>query len=108
MRVDTLSIPFWSAEEIEAAIRPALAQIEMRRQFAVPGVEFLVADIGQMRPGDLQDIGAVLGQCAGAGRTGQHARQIEHADPGKRAILAHGHVLRMEGGALRSLAQPSR
>ena len=36
MRVDTLSIPFWSAEEIEAAIRAALAQIEMRRVLAYP------------------------------------------------------------------------
>jgi L-threonylcarbamoyladenylate synthase len=36
MRTDALSIPFWSAEEVEAAIRPALAQIEMRRVLAYP------------------------------------------------------------------------
>ena len=36
MRVDDLSIPFWSAEEIDAAIRPALGQIETRRVLAYP------------------------------------------------------------------------
>ncbi|HVX38894.1 MAG TPA: L-threonylcarbamoyladenylate synthase [Gemmatimonadaceae bacterium] len=36
MRTDTLSIPFWSPEEVEAAIRPALAQIEARRVLAYP------------------------------------------------------------------------
>ena len=36
MRTDTLSIPFWSPEEIEAALRPALAQIEARRVLAYP------------------------------------------------------------------------
>jgi L-threonylcarbamoyladenylate synthase len=36
MRTDTLSVPFWSSEEIEAALRPALEQIEMRRVLAYP------------------------------------------------------------------------
>lgn len=36
MRVDALSIPFWSPVEVEAAIRPALEQIEMRRVLAYP------------------------------------------------------------------------
>lgn len=36
MRIDALSIPFWSAEEIEAAIRPALAHIAARRVLAYP------------------------------------------------------------------------
>jgi L-threonylcarbamoyladenylate synthase len=36
MRTDTLSVPFWSPEEIEAALRPALEQIEMRRVLAYP------------------------------------------------------------------------
>jgi L-threonylcarbamoyladenylate synthase len=36
MRVDALSIPFWSAEEVEAAIRPALRQIEARKVLAYP------------------------------------------------------------------------
>lgn len=36
MRADTLSYPFWSPEEIEAALRPALAQMEMRRVLAYP------------------------------------------------------------------------
>src|SRR5262245_58791069 len=36
MRKDALSIPFWSAEEIEAAMRPALEQLELRRVLAYP------------------------------------------------------------------------
>jgi L-threonylcarbamoyladenylate synthase len=36
LRVDTLSIPFWSPAEIEGAIRPALAQIEARKVLAYP------------------------------------------------------------------------
>lgn len=36
MRTDALSIPFWSAEEVDAAIRPALAHIEARRVLAYP------------------------------------------------------------------------
>ena len=50
------------------------------------GVEFLVAEVGKMRAGDLQDVRAMLGQRAGAGRAGEHARQVEHADTGKRAV----------------------
>jgi L-threonylcarbamoyladenylate synthase len=36
MRTDTLSIPFWSPEEVEAALRPALEHIEARRVLAYP------------------------------------------------------------------------
>jgi len=36
MRTELLSVPFWSAEEIEAALRPALEQIEARRVLAYP------------------------------------------------------------------------
>jgi L-threonylcarbamoyladenylate synthase len=36
MRADALSVPFWSPEEIESALRPALMQIEMRRVLAYP------------------------------------------------------------------------
>src|SRR3954471_275498 len=36
MRVDDLVVPFWSTEEIDRAIRPALQQIEMRRVLAYP------------------------------------------------------------------------
>jgi L-threonylcarbamoyladenylate synthase len=36
MRLDALSIPFWSPEEVEAALRPALEQIEARRVLAYP------------------------------------------------------------------------
>jgi L-threonylcarbamoyladenylate synthase len=36
MRTDALSVPFWSPEEVEAALRPALEQIELRRVLAYP------------------------------------------------------------------------
>ena len=36
MRVESLSIPFWSAEEIGAAIKPALEQIAARKVLAYP------------------------------------------------------------------------
>lgn len=36
MRTDTLSIPFWSAEEVESALRTALAHIEARGVLAYP------------------------------------------------------------------------
>jgi L-threonylcarbamoyladenylate synthase len=36
MKAHSLSIPFWSPEEVEAALRPALEQIEMRRVLAYP------------------------------------------------------------------------
>jgi L-threonylcarbamoyladenylate synthase len=36
MRRDVLSIPFWSPEEVEAALRPALEHIEARRVLAYP------------------------------------------------------------------------
>jgi L-threonylcarbamoyladenylate synthase len=36
MRIDALSVPFWSHEEVEAAFRPALEQIELRRVLAYP------------------------------------------------------------------------
>jgi L-threonylcarbamoyladenylate synthase len=36
MRGQGLSVPFWSAEEIESALRPALAHMERRRVVAYP------------------------------------------------------------------------
>src|SRR4051812_41923507 len=36
MRTDVLSLPFWSPEEVQSALRLALAQIEMRRVLAYP------------------------------------------------------------------------
>ena len=36
MRADALTIPFWSDEEIERAVRPALAQLENRLVIAYP------------------------------------------------------------------------
>src|SRR5207244_11759238 len=36
MNRDTLSYPFWSAEEIQSALKPALEQLESRRVLAYP------------------------------------------------------------------------
>ena len=36
MKVETLSIPFWSADEVGAAIKPALEQIAARKVLAYP------------------------------------------------------------------------
>ena len=36
MRADALTIPFWSDEEVERAVRPALAQLENRLVLAYP------------------------------------------------------------------------
>jgi L-threonylcarbamoyladenylate synthase len=36
MKAGALSVPFWSPHEVEAAIRPALQQIEQRRVLAYP------------------------------------------------------------------------
>jgi L-threonylcarbamoyladenylate synthase len=36
MKRDTLSYPFWSAEEVESALKPALEQLESRRVLAYP------------------------------------------------------------------------
>jgi L-threonylcarbamoyladenylate synthase len=36
MKRDTLSYPFWSAEEVESALKPALEQLELRRVLAYP------------------------------------------------------------------------
>ena len=105
------------AQHIDIARR---AQIELRRQLAVPGIQFLVAQVGQMRGGDLHDVGAVLGQRARAGRAGEHARQVEHADARERPIagrqrlgraVADAHDLhqrqRGDGGGLR-MSRPFR
>ncbi|MDB4908452.1 MAG: Sua5/YciO/YrdC/YwlC family protein [Gemmatimonadetes bacterium] len=36
MRREVLSLPFWSAEEVQGALRPALAHLESRRVLAYP------------------------------------------------------------------------
>ena len=92
-RLPSVPGPVALREHVGLAHQPAqgfevlrLAQIEMRRELAVAGVVFLVAEIRQMRAGDLQHVGAVLGQRAGAGRPGEDARQVEHPDAGERPV----------------------
>ena len=57
---------------------------------------------------DLDDVGAHVAQHHGAERAGENTGEIDDADSSERAPFAHGVFLRMEGGALRSLAQPAR
>ena len=56
-----------------------LPQVDPGAALAVPGVHQQFGLIGQVRGGDVQYIGAVLRQHAAAGRTGQHAREVEGA-----------------------------
>ena len=58
----------------------------MGRELAVAGVVLLADDAGQMRPGDLQDVRAVLREGACAGRAGEDPRQVEHAHARQRPI----------------------
>ena len=60
----------------------------MGGELAVTGIVFLVADIWQLRPGDLQDVGSMLGEGTGTGRPGEDPRQVEHPDAGQRPIAA--------------------
>src|SRR5581483_4890513 len=53
-----------------------LAEIEKRRAFAEAGVDLDVAGLRQMRSGDLEHLGTVLGERSRAGGPGQDARQI--------------------------------
>ena len=59
---------------------------------------------------DLDDVGAHVAQHHGAERAGEDTGEIKHPNAGERTLRlrAHGRFLRMDGGALRSLAQPSR
>ena len=71
------------------------------------GVVLLVAEIRQVRRGDLQHIGAVLGERACARGPGEHAREIEHADPCQRTV-AVGQLLRRAVADLDDLHQRQR
>ena len=84
-----------------------LAQIKMGRELAVAGIVFLVADIRQVRRGDLQDVGAVLGEGAGTGRPGEDPRQVEHPHARQRPI-AVGELFRRAVADLDDLHQRQR
>ena len=80
-------------EDIGLAHQPAqdidiarIAQIELGRKLAVPGVQFLVPEARQMRAGDLHHVGTMFGERAGTCRSGKDARQIENADARERPI----------------------
>ena len=90
------------AQDINVARR---AQIGLGRELAVPRVPFLVPEVGQMRGRDLRNVGAVLGESAGARRSGEHARRF----PTERTIgigpRGQSRRCRFGGGAPRA---PSR
>ena len=79
----------------------------MGRELAVAGIVFLVADIRQVRRGDLQDVGAVLGEGAGTGRPGEDPRQVEHPDARQRPITV-GELFRRAVTDLDDLHQRQR
>jgi hypothetical protein len=66
----------------------------------VPRVPFLVPKVGQMRGCDLQDVGTVLGEGAGACRPGEHARVIDDANVSERSV-ARWQRLGGHGGSTR-------
>ena len=63
-----------------------LGEIDPGAALAVAGVHQDLGLVGQVRGSDMQDIGAVLGQHAAAGRAGQHAREIEGAHAAQRTL----------------------
>src|SRR5262245_26230989 len=56
------------------------SQIKFDAQLAMPGIPFLMAQVGEMSGGDLHDVGTMLGERARTRRSSEDARQIEHAD----------------------------
>ena len=62
------------------------SQIKFDAQLAMPGIPFLMAKVGEMRGGDLHDVGTMLGERPRTGRSSEDARQIEHADVRKWSV----------------------
>src|SRR5262245_6259858 len=46
----------------------------------MPGIPFLMAQVGEMRGGDLHDVGTMLGKRPRTRWSSEDTRQIEHAD----------------------------
>ena len=69
-----------------------LGEIDPGAALAVAGVHQDLGLVGQVRGSDMQDIGAVLGQHAAAGRPRQHACEIE----GAHAARADGRLLKRQ------------
>ena len=64
-----------------------IAQIDVRLQLADPGIEVRRRpQVGQVLARHPQHVGAVLGERARAGRSRQHAREIEHAHARERPV----------------------
>ncbi len=63
---------------------PGIAQIQMDLALAVAGVHLEEIDRRKSRRGDVERVGAVLRQRPRTRGSGEHAREIEHADSGER------------------------
>ena len=63
-----------------------LAEIDPGTTLAVAGVHQQFALIRQVRGGDVEHVGTVLGQNAAAGRAGQHSGEIQHANTAERPV----------------------
>src|SRR5688572_25567542 len=69
------------AKRIDALV---VSQIHVRGALADSGVELDQSGMRQVGGADLEHVGAMLGEALGAGRAGEHAREIEHAHARKR------------------------
>src|SRR3546814_19946627 len=65
-----------------------VVKVEEGRQLAEAGVEVEHATVRQPLLGDAEHISPVFRQRAARGRTGEHARQVEHPDAGEGAVAA--------------------
>ena len=70
----------------EFGVLVLLAQVEPRGQLADTGVQIQQPGIRQPLAGDFQHVRAVLRHGAGAGRPGDDAREVQHADARHRTV----------------------
>ena len=87
---ENIGLPQQRCERLAAG---GLAQIDLRRELAAPGVDHQRLHRRQMRGRDVEHVGAVGRERAPAHRAGDDARQVQHLDAGERP-LARGQRLR--------------
>jgi len=78
-----ICLAYQPVQDIDIARR---AQIELCRKLTMPGIPFLVPQVGQMCAGDLHDVGTMFGERAGTSRSSEDARKVEDADAREWAI----------------------
>ena len=63
-----------------------IVEVDVGLALAVAGVHLEQGQRAELRRGDVQHVGAVLGERARARRAGEHAREVEHAHAGQRPV----------------------